>query len=104
MALTAIRRTVIRVPADGVPLVASPALLVVVPLLSLGVRNGDMLGAVWLPLPVPVPAPLILVLMATVDGLTAELESVDLLVADAAPCTAADVALETIAVFEVDVE
>lgn len=80
-------------------------MLVTVPLLLLlllGVRNGDMLGAVLLPLPVPVP--LTLVLATMVDGITAALEPVDLPAAERALYTAAERAVEVVVVFEVDTE
>lgn len=102
MALTAIRKTASTALADGMLLVASPALLVPVPLLLLGVRNGDMLGAVWLPLSVPIP--LTLMLVAMVDGLTAELERMELPAAERVPYTAADAAVEVIVIFEVDAD
>lgn len=72
-------------------------------LLLLGVRNGDMLGAVWLPL-LLAPVPVMLMLVAMVGGLTAELERVDPAVAERAPYMAAEVAVEAIIVFEVDPE
>ena len=78
----------------GTPVIVSPALLVSVSLLLplLGVKNGDMAGAVKLPLTLLIPLTPLLGVM--VDDLAAEFMPVDPPAPDMAPYTAADVWVE----------